>query len=426
MDEQSQETLRMIEQNDASLTRLFLSPTNHLRQNFRCFNSSDARDFSRLGAAIGANTHITTFGVNLPVTAANGGFYDGLKRNTSINRLDLINGNIVDGNDILKVYQEQNINLIDIRIGHCNLENGGDVIIATTLKKCINLKCFAVALCNMTEEQFMPIVEALRGHPMMEVLILDGNRIGDAGCDALATLLKDSSCILRQLWLSSNNIGTEGATTIANSLANNTKLKRLHLDENPIDTSAVEDAFSRVLCNTSSINHTHSSNHKLQVVIGIGRQNESNNRLRDLLVMNAGTNKRDVVMKKILRYHPNIDMEPLFLWDSEGEQTLKALPYVLGWFEKAEQAVRVGEEAERIYNVGAKKLSAIYQFAKAMPQLIVSHSPVTLFDRNVRQQLETKNAELEAKNAELEAKNAKLEARNDEQTQKKRKRNDGA
>ena len=58
--------------------------------------------------------------------------------------------------------------------------------------------------------------------------------------------------------------------------------------------------------------------------------------------------------------------------------------------------------------------------------MIVSHSPVTLFDRNVRQQLETKNAELEAKNAELEAKNAKLEARNDEQTQKKRKRNDGA
>ena len=122
-------------------------------------------------------------------------------------------------------------------------------------------------------------------------------------------------------------------------------------------------------------------------------------------------------MKKILRYHPNMDMEPLFLCDSEGEQTLKALPYVLGWFEKAEQAVTDGSDSDagRIYNVGAKKLSAIYQFAKAMPQLIVSHSPVTLFDRNVRQQLETKIAELEAKNAELEAKIAEL-------TQKKRKR----
>jgi hypothetical protein len=113
-----------------------------------------------------------------------------------------------------------------------------------------------------------------------------------------------------------------------------------------------------------------------------------------------------------------MDMEPLFLCDSEGEQTLKALPYVLGWFGRATEAIGVGEEADRIYNVGAKKLSAIYQFAKAMPQLIVSHSPVTLVDRNVRQQLETKIAELETKNAELEAKIAEL-------TQKKRKRDDG-
>ena len=254
---------------------------------------------------------------------------------------------------------------------------------------------------------------------MLKIRILDGNRIGDGGCDAIATLLEDPSCNLQELRLSRNNIGTDGATTIANSLRHNNKLESLRLDENQIDTPSARDVFSKLLCNTSSIKDTYLSNHTLKAIIGITldniagieRRDEVNDRLHDLLVLNAETNKRDVAMKKILRYHPNIDMEPLFLWDSEGEQTLKALPYVLGWFEKAEQAVRVGEEAERIYNVGAKKLSAIYQFAKAMPQLIVSHSPVTLVDRNVRQQLETKNAELEAKIAEL--------------TQKKRKRDDG-
>ena len=129
MDEQSQKTLRMIEQNDASLTRLLLSPTHRLQQNHHSFNSSDGRDFSRLGAAIGANTHITTLVVCLPlITAGNGGFYDGLKRNTSINKLGLVGGNIVNerGRGILKVYQEQNNNLSDIRIVGCNLENGGD------------------------------------------------------------------------------------------------------------------------------------------------------------------------------------------------------------------------------------------------------------------------------------------------------------
>ena len=128
MDEQSQETLHMVEQNDASLTKLCLSPNRE--QNFHNFNSSDARDFSRLGAAIGANTHITTLAVHLPlITVANGGFYDGLKRNTSIYRLGLVGGNIVNerGRGILKVYQENNnIHLTVISIVGCNLENGGD------------------------------------------------------------------------------------------------------------------------------------------------------------------------------------------------------------------------------------------------------------------------------------------------------------
>ena len=420
MNEHSQETLHMVEQNDPSLVNLFLS-TNRPQQNFRCFNSSDARDFSRLGAAIGANTHITGLAVWLQLTAVNSGLYDGLKRNTSINRLGLVEGNIVDGilNDILKVYWEPNNNLSDIRIVGCNLENGGDGIIATTLKKCINLKCVALYQCNITDEKLMPIVEGIRGHRMLEVLDMEGNRIGDAGCDAIAALLEDPSCTLQELKLARNNISTEGATTIANSLTHNTKLKQLCLEQNQIDTPSARDVFSKLLCNTSSINDTYSSNHKLKAIIGLRRQNESNNdRLRDLFVMNTCTNKSHVAIKKILRYHPNIDMEPLFLWDSEGEQTLKELPYVLAWFEKAEQAVGVGEEPDRIYNVGAKKLSAIYQFAKAMPQLIVSLSPVTLFDRNVRQQLETKIAELEAKNSELEAKIVAL-------TQKKRKRDDG-
>ena len=424
----------MIEQNDVSLMKLCLGPGRP--RTFRCFNSSDSKDFSRLGDAIGANTHITTLVVWLQLTAVNGGFYDGLKQNTSVTELGVGGGNIVGGvyNEILKAYQENsNIHLTNISIGNCNIDNGGDVIIATTLKKYINLKQISLYQCNIPDEQLMPIVEGLRGHRMLEVLNLEGNRIGDAGCDALATLLKDPSCNLQVLKLARNNITNAGATTIANSLTHNTKLERLHLDENQIDTPSARDVFSKLLCNTSSINDTYSSNHTLKAIIGIERQGESDYRLHDLLVMNAGTNKSDVAMKKILRYHPNMDMEPLFLWDSEGEQTLKALPYVLGWFEKAEQALGAGEESGRIYNVGAKKLTAIHQFAKAMPLLIASLSSVTLFDRNVRQQFETKYAKLEARNDELEAKNAKLEARNDELevkiaelTQKKRKRKDGA
>ena len=99
------------------------------------------------------------------------------------------------------------------------------------------------------------------------------------------------------------------------------------------------------------------------------------------------------------------------MWDTEGEQTLNALPYIIGWFDRAMAAT---DDEENYIIVDTRKLTAIHQFAKAMPLLIAPHSSVILFDRKVRQQLETKNAELEAKNSELEAKIAELTRRNDE------------
>ena len=92
-----------------------------------------------------------------------------------------------------------------------------------------------------------------------------------------------------------------------------------------------------------------------------------------------GKNKSYVAIKKILKYHPNIDMEPLFEWDTEeGERNLKALPYVINWFERAEEAVANddgdsnsdGNDEEGGYNVTKRKLSAIFQFAKAMALLL--------------------------------------------------------
>ena len=62
-------------------------------------------------------------------------------------------------------------------------------------------------------------------------------------------------------------------------------------------------------------------------------------------------------------------MEPLFEWDMEVDRNLKALPFVVSWFQKAEEAV--ADEEGDSYHVDQKKLSAIYQFAKAMPLLFV-------------------------------------------------------
>ena len=67
-------------------------------------------------------------------------------------------------------------------------------------------------------------------------------------------------------------------------------------------------------------------------------------------------------------------MEPLFGWDAEeGEQNLKALPHVVGWFDRAEEAV--ADDVDESY-IEEKKLTAILQFAKSMPLLFVPASHI--------------------------------------------------
>ena len=97
-----------------------------------------------------------------------------------------------------------------------------------------------------------------------------------------------------------------------------------------------------------------------------------------LELMNRNTNKNYVAIKKILCYHPNIDMESLYAWDSEDEQSLKPFPYVINWFDRAIKAVDDGRDRDKYkYRVDEKKLTAIYQFAKDMPLLFVPTSLIS-------------------------------------------------
>ena len=107
--------------------------------------------------------------------------------------------------------------------------------------------------------------------------------------------------------------------------------------------------------------------------------------------------KSHVAIKKILKYHPNNDMEPLFEWDADGEQSLKALPYVVDWFGRAKEAVayedRLTDDEDTDsedddnsvsddydYHVEERQLSAIFQFAKAMPLLLEPISRIEVDD----------------------------------------------
>ena len=413
MDDRSREILHLTKRDHASIRELCLSADIESERRFSDrFKSSRGRDYSKLGAYIGENTHLTTLMVctrgfdfeSIPFPSRE--FAGGLKRNSSIHELQLHldNTNIVDVmaiREILNAYQENNGHLTHLTLTQAHLENGGDRLIANTLRRCTNLKHLDLQHSNVSDEQLLPIIEAIREHTLLEMLYLDTNRIGNAGCGAIATLLGDTNCYLHTLGLWNNSIGYEGATALANGLARNNTLRKLYLDSNVVSDRSVEDIFSRVLCDTSSVSSIYSSNHTLEEVKlpppsfrrRIGEQ------LAALLKLNTARNKSHVAIKKILTYHPNINMEPLFEWNMEGERerNLKALPYVIAWFERAGEAVaneelkalpslpswfdRAGgavanEEGRESYNLDQRRLDTIYQFACAMPLLFVPASHI--------------------------------------------------
>ena len=384
---------RRVEQNDPSLTTLTIGGNDGHSDAYTRFASSVGNDYDGLGTAIGKNSHLSDLYISAiapingtALNVSNRGFFEGLKQNTSICSLTLDGhirnqrGPLVGGiiHEILNACQDNN--LTRLRIKRINLLNGGEQILATYFRRCKNLQRIHLCRSRITDELLLPMIDVLRGHPALELLDLDRNQVGSIGCEAISSLLTDPNSKLKQIILRSNNVDDEGVNILVNSLVGNTKLKVLCLDDNHIDPSLTCSVFSNLLCNKSSLNGIHSSNHTLmKLKLPSNFPQQTREELETLVNFNKGKNKSYVAILKILKYHPNIDVngipvKELFEWDEEGEQTLKSLPYLLSWFEIAAKAVRSfnkqfdesnREKSQR--KTKNWKLSAIYEYAKAMP-----------------------------------------------------------
>ena len=372
MDSDGRRTLRRIQGNDDTLKELCLGNLYGDNDSTGTVWCWDPGDYQRLGKAIGKNTHVIKLEVAEEVATennANDDLITGLKQNSSITQLKLT-GEHVDidgaGQQIVDAYQGKN-QLTHLQIWYCYLTHAS---ITKTLK-CNNLQDIELIYCQITNEHLLPIIEAVRGRKSLEHLSFYGNSIGNAGCEAVATLLADPNCNITNFDLRENSIGNEGAIMISDGLKSNIKLRRLFLHANPInnvqDDWDLQSAFSQVLCNTSSVSSTYLSNHTLKY---LEFPHFMNDQLYDILELNEDTNKQHVAIIKILKNHPNIDMEPLFGWKTGGEWSLRALPYVIDWYGRAEEAAREGDHVCAC-SVWKRELSAIYQFALAMPLLFV-------------------------------------------------------
>ena len=220
-----------------------------------------------------------------------------------------------------------------------------------------NLEWLDLGSNNMGDEGTLIFANAMARNCKLKHLNLKNNIITTRGCQSLVTLLENTHSNLKWLSVSDNNIGDEGARIFAKGLARNNKLEILDL-ENTGFTGGLHSAFSKVLCDTSSINSTFLSNHTLER-LGWGSSAD----VRSLLAPNKGKDKKHVAIKKILLYHDHFDMQPFFEWD------LKVLPIAINWFERAGSIDF--NDALGIYRrkLGRRKLEVIYQFICALPEV---------------------------------------------------------
>eukprot|EP00984_Skeletonema_dohrnii_P005552 scaffold1956_cov93-Skeletonema_dohrnii-CCMP3373.AAC.2 len=283
-------------------------------------------------------------------------------RHNSLIRFDLENSNGSEESfsEIATALGTQS-QLVELLLGRNNIGRDGCVALGNTLRgwRSSNLKFIALSNNNIDDLGLQALVEGMSNCSILEDLYLSNNRsITAAGLRFMSPLLQSESCSLQCIMLDNINFGDEGAIVLAEGLRGNKSLSRLVFAPTSAGVTDVGwSAFSKLLCDTSSINNTYLSNHTLEWVGDTFYGMTIPPDIRLCIAWNKDQ-RTDAAVRKILTSHSHFDMKPFFQWK------LKFLPVMVAWFERAQ-----GNESEK--SLERRKLSSMYDFVRDMPMLVV-------------------------------------------------------
>jgi hypothetical protein len=268
-----------------------------------------------------------------------------------------------------------------------------DVLKANKSLKHLSLRSYS----NLSSEQITVLFTGIVQNRSITELCIYVDRLGESVLSSLSALLQSESCSLTSLDLRSNifsgPLGDDGAVALADALKGNKSLKYLYFssDSNNL-TSVGWSAFSRLLCDTSSVSNTYLSNHSL-VKISTGNiffRHDIPQDLTQLLSLNKRAGKhadKDVAIWKILKYHPDFfDIGP-FLGD-EG----KLLPLVMSWFERVSRQQAERSESARfrviLEEIQKRQLSTMYKIVRSMPGAVDGYRSYSSHEKTKSSRLE--------------------------------------
>ena len=313
--------------------------------------------------------------------------------NKSIKRIEIINcviwGNCADIIAALSMHpQLEDLDVSGMRIGR----NGCTAL--STLLRCTTTQLKYLNLYDnfIDDEGVQLLVNALANNNTLQELCLastgssDSFTVTDTGWKTLSTLLEMPVSNLQILQIYCNReLGNEGALVFANALVNNSTLEQLDLDDCGI-TPEGWAPFSKLLCDTSSVNDTYLSNHTLQYLgdehdLDSEDEHYEDSNICPYLQLNKREDKQQTATIKILGHYSHFDMEPFFEWE------LKVLPLMMKWFEMAHirttaeyqyaQYTQGGrEDLDNLrLKINKMQLSVVYDFIREFPMLYIE--PIT-------------------------------------------------
>eukprot|EP00984_Skeletonema_dohrnii_P013956 scaffold5839_cov103-Skeletonema_dohrnii-CCMP3373.AAC.6 len=285
----------------------------------------------------------------------------GLASLPSLNKLYLSNNHIRDEGLQDLVGSLVNCNIEQLYLSNNSFSVSGLRSLGTLVQRATRLKSLCLRNNAINDEGLQCLVEGVVNCCSLTDLDLSDNHLITAvGLRTLSTFFRSDNCCMEILWLWGIHFGDDGAVALADGLMGNNSLTRVKFDSSDVTASGWA-AFSRLLCDTSSVNNTYLSNHTLVEIGGIRNAGNSST-IVEYLELNELQNCATAICK-ILDSHPDIVVEPLFQWK------LKCLPLVVTWLESARSYLGNVNESTEVFQ--CRQLSALYKFVRGMPQLAV-------------------------------------------------------
>ena len=244
----------------------------------------------------------------------------------------------------------------------------GWAIFFDSLKNCA-LRDLNLGGNTVGDEQITPLVEALDTMTSLATLNLRCLDITPSGWITFFSLMLRPGCIferLGELNIYDNDITDDVMISIANALVGNTSL--MTLDCFGIQGNITEkgwSAISDVMCNKRSIRTISDSNHTFCNGLSLGGSPLVN----ELQELNKGTNKAEVVRRKIVQYYflkgEGSNLHELIALD------LEVLPHVIecfGRYDHVLQMVRLTFDSRGPNKIVAG-LELLYRLTRAIPSL---------------------------------------------------------